>query len=242
MLYNGVGSDMYAKIKHIATDRNAQGIFFFVLSLAIFNIAFILSGGWARLLWSVLGYLSLFAAYKAEGLSLVSIGLGKGSTKPALKYIIAVTTLIAFVMLSAFFIDETVFKDVRYNQSLLAALYASLVLLPLKTVLFEEIAFRGILPALFLKFRHHRSYASVVSSLLFGLWHVFLATKMGDYLLGGDLVIPNPFVVIGIFVATSVAGYLFCELRWRSGSLLTPIAAHWFINGFAMALAAFAWS
>ncbi len=229
-------------IRQIVHDRNVQGIFFFVLSLAIFNIAFILSNGWARLLWSSLGYLSLFAAYKIEGLSLDSIGLGKGTTKPALKYILGIMTLIVFVMLVAFFVNDAAFKDARYNQSFAMALFASLVLLPLKTVLFEEIAFRGILPALFLRFKHHRMYATVVSSLLFGLWHVFLATKMGNYLLGGSLVIPNPFVVLGIFVATSVAGYIFCELRWRSGSLLTPIAAHWTINGFAMILASFAWS
>ncbi len=233
---------MYPKIKHIVRDRNVQGMLFFVLSLAIFNVAFILSSGWARLLWSSAGYLCLFAAYKTEKLSLESIGLARGSVKPALKYIFGVLALITFVMLLAFFVNEAAFKDTRYNQGLTAALYASAVLLPLKTVLFEEIAFRGILPALFLKFKHNRTYATVASSLLFGLWHVFLATKMGNYLLGGSLVIPNPFVVIGIFLATSVAGYIFCELRWRSGSLLVPIAAHWFINGFAMVLAALAWS
>lgn len=229
-------------IRQVVQDRNVQGIFFFVLSLAIFNIAFILSSGWGRLLWSMLGYLSLFAAYKTEGLTIASIGLGKGTTKSALKYIFGVITCIVFVMLVAFFVNDAAFKDTRYNQSFALALYASIVLLPLKTVLFEEIAFRGILPALFLQFKHHRLYASVVSSLLFGLWHVFLATKMGDYLLGGDLVVPNPFVVLGTFVATSVAGYIFCELRWRSGSLLTPIAAHWTINGLAIVLASFAWS
>ena len=90
-------------IRQIVHDRNVQGIFFFVLSLAIFNIAFILSNGWARLLWSSLGYLSMFAAYKIEGLSLDSIGLGKGTTKPALKYILGIMTFIVFVMLIAFF-------------------------------------------------------------------------------------------------------------------------------------------
>ncbi|MFZ1484264.1 MAG: CPBP family intramembrane glutamic endopeptidase [Candidatus Saccharimonadales bacterium] len=230
-------------IRQIVHDRNVQGIFFFVLSLAIFNIAFILSNGWARLLWSSLGYLSLFAAYKIDGLSLDSIGLGKGTTKPALKYILGIMTLIVFVMLVAFFVNDAAFKDARYNQSFAMALFATLVLLPLKTVLFEELAFRGILPALFLQFKHHHVYATVVSSLLFGLWHVFLATKMGDYLLGGgDLVIQNLFVVVGTFLATAMAGYIFCELRWRSGSLLAPIAAHWTINGMAIILASFAWS
>lgn len=230
-------------IRQIVHDRNVQGIFFFVLSLAIFNIAFILSNGWARLLWSSLGYLSLFAAYKIDGLSLDSIGLGKGTTKPALKYILGIMTLIVFVMLIVFFVNDAAFKDARYNQSFAMALFATLVLLPLKTVLFEELAFRGILPALFLQFKHHHVYATVVSSLLFGLWHVFLATKMGDYLLGGgDLVIQNLFVVVGTFLATAMAGYIFCELRWRSGSLLAPIAAHWTINGMAIILASFAWS
>jgi membrane protease YdiL (CAAX protease family) len=213
----------------------------FVVALIVFNIAFISTGGWARLAWNTLGYISLLVAYRSAGLSLHSIGLSKASIKSGLKYAGLAISVILLAMLLLFMINKTAFHDPRYHHKLSTALYSALVLLPLKTVLFEELAFRGILPAIALKIKNQRRFAIIVSSLAFGFWHVYSATKIGGYTALGFLV-PATLVIAGVFLVTSIAGYLFCELRWRSGSLIAPIAVHWFINGFGIVLVSLSWS
>jgi membrane protease YdiL (CAAX protease family) len=59
-----------------------------------------------------------------------------------------------------------------------AALWAVLVVIPLGTVLPEELAFRGLLLAL-LERRHGVVTATVASSGLFGLWHVLASLGGG---------------------------------------------------------------
>jgi membrane protease YdiL (CAAX protease family) len=233
---------MLLEIKNNLKKRNFQALSLFALSLLIFNVAFISSHGWVRVIWSYLGYLALFIACRIEGLSLGSIGLSRSRIKQGLKYGIYIIAVILLFMLLVFFIDKNIYEDPRYHQKLGTALIAALVLVPLKTVLFEEVTFRGILPAIALRIKNQQRFATIVSSVAFGLWHVFSASKIGDYDLAGAVTIPNIVVILGVFIATTAAGFLFCELRWRSGSLLAPIIVHWFINGCGIVLASLSWS
>lgn len=233
---------MPKKLVDSLRNRNLQAVILFAAALVVFNIAFISTNGWARLAWNSLGYASLLLAYQLGHLNLKAIGLSKKNLKPGLIYGACVIAIIFCGMMILFFIDKTLFKDPRYHHSLSTALYSVLILLPLKTVFFEELAFRGILPALLLKIKNERRFATIISSLAFGFWHIFSATKIGDYHLAGNITIPNVAVVCGVFVATSVAGFLFLELRWRSGSLAAPIIVHWFINGAGIILASLSWS
>jgi membrane protease YdiL (CAAX protease family) len=132
------------------------------------------------------------------------------------------------------------FKDERYNQSLNYTLYAALALLPLKTVIFEELAFRGIIPALILRFKNQKT-ATIISSLAFGLWHVSTSLGIGAYSSGKNTTVPS-FIVIGVVICvTTILGMIFCELRWRSDSLVAPMVVHWFINASAIILASLSW-
>jgi membrane protease YdiL (CAAX protease family) len=234
-----MNNSFWAKFKLANPLINA--LVFFTSSLVVFNIAFISSNGWARILWNSLGYLCLFIAFKAARLNLNKIGLSKIRLKVGLKYGGMVIAFFLTVMIIVYFIDKTAFKDPRYHHSFFRALYSVMLILPLKTIFFEELAFRGILPAIVLKIKSERRFATIVSALAFGLWHILSATKVGDYNLTSTIAVPNILVVLGIFIATSVIGYLFCELRWRSGSLVAPIVVHWFINGFGTLLAALSW-
>lgn len=222
-------------------DRNIQALILFLSSLVVFNIAFISTHGWARLFWNTTGYVTIYAAYRFASLNLKSIGLAKNNIKPGLKYGLYIIGAIAVGMILVFAIDKTAFKDHRYHHDLHTALYAAIVLLPFKTVLFEELAFRGILPAISLKIKNQRRIASILSSFAFGLWHIFSATKIGGYHLTSGIVVPNFAMVFAVFVGTFAIGYLLCELRWRSDSLAAPIAVHWFINGFGLILASLSW-
>ncbi len=118
-----------------------------------------------------------------------------------------------------------------WGESLLRAL----VLIPLLTVIPEEFAFRGVLWGL-LRRRYGRWWATGVSSVLFGLWHVSSALSGGaanesvSGVVGGG--VSGTIVrVVGTVVFTGAAGVLFAVLRDRSGSLLAPIALHWAVNG-----------
>ena len=121
-----------------------------------------------------------------------------------------------------------------WSQTLIVAL----LVIPLGTIIPEEFAFRGVLWGL-----AHREWgrwsATLISSTLFGIWHVMPALGGGsaneafDSLVGGGT-LGLLIRVAGTVVFTGVAGVLFCELRVRSGSLLTPVLAHWAVNGIGV--------
>ncbi|WP_327134521.1 CPBP family intramembrane metalloprotease [Streptomyces sp. NBC_01343] len=88
----------------------------------------------------------------------------------------------------------------------------------------EEIAFRGVLYGLVRRDRG-AVWATAVSSVLFGLWHVppSLHPATAKPAVGSVVGQSGPgaaLAVLGAVLFTAAAGVLFCELRRRSGSLL----------------------
>jgi membrane protease YdiL (CAAX protease family) len=100
-----------------------------------------------------------------------------------------------------------------------------LVRIPLGTVLWEEVAFRGVLLAALGRLVSRRS-ATGISAALFGLWHVrpTLGALAANDLAGGPLA--RTGAVVLACLGTAAAGVLFAELRERSGSLLAPALLH----------------
>ncbi len=125
------------------------------------------------------------------------------------------------------------------------AVIASMVIIPLQTVIPEELAFRGVLHGALNRAWGFRGVA-LAGSLLFGLWHV--ATSLGltssnvgfTRLFGGGIVGMVAGVVLAV-LATGAAGFVFSWLRRRSGSLIAPIALHWSLNGVGALAAAVVW-
>ncbi|MCX4695693.1 CPBP family intramembrane glutamic endopeptidase [Streptomyces sp. NBC_01408] len=164
-------------------------------------------------------------------------GLAPGTLARGARWALALIGLVAVVYLAGALLPatRTLFEDRRYegmNGSELTM--RVLVLVPVGTVLVEEIAFRGVLYGLVCRARG-AAWATTVSSVLFGLWHVLpslhlatakpaLTTVFGDSALGGAL------AVLSAVLFTAAAGVLFCELRRRSGSLLAPMGLHWAVN------------
>jgi membrane protease YdiL (CAAX protease family) len=110
-----------------------------------------------------------------------------------------------------------------------------LVEIPLATVLFEELAFRGLLTAL-LERLTAPTPALLWQSALFGLWHVpgaFGGDPPLDSLPGW---LGRGGLVVATVAATAIAGALFHLLRRRSSSLVAPALAHWATNGVALAV------
>jgi uncharacterized protein len=134
------------------------------------------------------------------------------------------------------------FEDRRVGAGAATLAYHALVRIPLGTVVLEELAFRGALPAVLAR-RWSTVQACVVSSALFGLWHVLPAWSLGDVnpvaddLLGDGWVGQAAGIGLAV-VATFVAGLLLCLLRYGSGSLLAPALAHVATNSLGYT---FAW-
>lgn len=174
------------------------------------------------------------------------VGLGAGTLRRGALWALALIGLVASVYLLGALLPFTreLFSDTR-TEHLSGGEVALrvLVTVPLGTVLLEEYAFRGVLYGLVRRYRGTVA-ATVVSSGLFGLWHVLpslhLATqKPALTAVFGHTPVGAVVADLGAVLFTSAAGVLFCELRRRSDSLLAPIGLHWATNALGY-LTAFA--
>lgn len=112
-----------------------------------------------------------------------------------------------------------------------------LVRIPLGTVLWEELAFRGVLLAALRRVLPLRA-AVAGSAALFGVWHIrptLSAVAVND-LADGPL-LTGLVVLLGCLV-TAAAGVVFTWLRLRSGSLLAPALLHLATNSLGTLAAA----
>jgi len=137
------------------------------------------------------------------------------------------------------------FRDDRADRVGVGELaWRLLVEIPLGTALTEEVAFRGVLPALFRRrFASEPNWAvraDVTAAGLFGLWHILPASALAN---------SNPklqelpttsarlVAVASSVTGTSAAGLAFTWLRNRSGSVLAPVLLHGAINSGAYTIA-----
>jgi uncharacterized protein len=125
------------------------------------------------------------------------------------------------------------------------ALVASMIIIPLQTVIPEELVFRGVLHGTLDRAWGVRGVAAA-GSLLFGLWHVaaslgLTSSNVGFTKLFGVGAAGMVAGVVLAVIATGAAGFVFTWLRRRSGSLIAPIALHWSLNGLGALAAALVW-
>ncbi|WP_026343746.1 CPBP family intramembrane glutamic endopeptidase [Nocardia sp. BMG111209] len=189
---------------------------------------------------------ALVALMRLRGIGWAELGLGRRHWRRGTKYaLVAAGIVLAGVGLGLLLpFTRPFFLNNRY-ATVSGALLASLVLIPLQTVIPEEFAFRGVLHGAL-----DRAYGArgvfAAGSLLFGLWHV--ASSVGltsgnrglSAILGGGIAGQLSGIALAV-LATGAAGFVFTWLRRRSGSLLAPIALHWSLNGAGALAAALAW-
>jgi len=185
---------------------------------------------------------------RRAGLTWDDLGLARRSWRRGALYagLAIVSVAVVYATAVALPVTRLAFLDVRYRFQLGHALVSALVIIPLSTVLIEEIAFRGVLLGLV---KRHRGmvWASTSSSVLFGLWHILPSLGLG----GANKAIVAVFgagsgvkflVVVAAVAFTALAGVLLCEMRRRSGSLLAAAGLHWATNALGVLLAAAVWS
>ena len=136
----------------------------------------------------------------------------------------AVAVGLAIPWTREFFRDSTIL-----NASTAEAAYTLLLRIPFGTALAEELIFRGALLGFYLQ-RHRPWVAVVMSSVVFGFWHVLptinsLGTNPGAAGTANSVILKIAAVAFVVF-ATGTAGSIFCWLRLRSGSILAPWLTH----------------
>jgi membrane protease YdiL (CAAX protease family) len=206
----------------------------------------VLSPGW-YVPWAVASSAAIAAfALVVDGRSWTDLGLGRQTLGRGLRWGGVLAGLVLVVLVIGYLLPPThdLYLDERVRGwSLGRSLEAALLRVPFGTVLLEEVAFRGVLPAMLLV-RTTKPRAVLASAALFGLWHILPALGLGDRnpvtedALGGA---PGWVPVALAVVSTAGVGIWFWWLRDRSRSLLTPMAMHWSTNALGYLFAYVAW-
>ncbi len=217
-----------------------------VVVLTLTNLIAHFTTPWASIVTVPVAAIGLVAWLRVNGLGWAELGLGREHWKSGAAYAAgAVASVMAVVAVGALLpLTRPMFMNQHY-ATISGALLASMIIIPLQTVIPEELAFRGVLHGALNRAWGFRGVA-LAGSLLFGMWHI--ATSLGltssnvgfTRIFGGGVVGMVAGVVLAV-VATAAAGFVFSWLRRRSGSLLAPIALHWSLNGLGALAAAMVW-
>jgi CAAX protease family protein len=217
-----------------------------VVVLAIANLVAHFTTPWAGVATVPAAAVGLLVLVRSRGLGWSEIGLSREHWKAGAGYAAAGVAVVTAVVVVGALLPWTrpMFMNNKY-ATVSGALIASMIVIPLQTVIPEELAFRGVLHGALDRAWGFRGVAAA-GSLLFGLWHI--ATSLGltssnvgfTRIFGGGLLGTVAGVVLAVS-ATAIAGFVFTWLRRRSGSLLAPIALHWSLNGLGALAAALVW-
>jgi membrane protease YdiL (CAAX protease family) len=217
-----------------------------VVVLALTNLIAHFTTAWAGIATVPVAAVGLVFLMRCNGLGWAELGLSRAHWKPGAGYALAAVTIVVSVIAVGVLLPWTrpMFMNNHY-ATISGALIASMIIIPLQTVIPEELAFRGVLHGALNRAWGFRGVAAA-GSLLFGLWHI--ATSLGltssnvgfTRLFGGGLLGMSAGVTLAV-LATGTAGFVFSWLRRRSGSLISPIALHWSLNGAGALAAALVW-
>lgn len=113
--------------------------------------------------------------------------------------------------------------------------YETAVRIPLSTALTEEVLFRGVLLGVLLSYNGLIT-SIIISSAVFGLWHVIPGLRQLQQQRGHANSPRNEKLLYasGTVAVTAVAGAFFGWLRMLAGSIIAPWLMHWSINSSAM--------
>ena len=213
------------------------GLFAAVTILAVSNVVSNRVWPEAYVAWNLAVAVLLVLAARRCGLTWADMGLGNARLRRGLAVGAAAVGVVGACLRVALSLPATraLFQDSRAAGPLGAVLLAALVRIPLGTVVLEEVAFRGVLPGLV---GGGWWRATLVSSGLFGLWHVLPSAAMSA----------NAGVEAAVGGWGSRAGraggavhdrrgHRVLRLRRWSGHLVTPILAHIATNSLGMLIA-----
>lgn len=194
-----------------------------------------------------LGVAAMVLLSFARGYTPQAMGISRSTLRRGARWAgisIAAVILVVGAGLALPFTREFFLND--SYATLRRALLAALVIIPLQTVVPEELAFRGMLHASLARLGGTKLVFGA-GSVLFGLWHIssslgLTASNAGlSGLLGsGSLA---TWIGVGLAVlATAGAGAVLTWLRHHTDSVIAPIGLHWALNATGALAAAAAWT
>lgn len=218
----------------------------------LFHLVFILGlAGYANIIanevlddaWHIpfnLGVLgvALLVARRA-GTTWTTMGLRPDRKKQGISAGVVVIAIITVGVAIGIAIPATreLFRDERViESSILWVLFETFVRIPLATALYEEVLFRGIVFGMLVR-RRSPLVAGLMTSALFGLWHILPTIETLDTNPGGDLftgAIGLLVAIIGAIAGTTIAGLGFLWIRLYANSTYAPVLAHIGTNSVAM--------
>jgi membrane protease YdiL (CAAX protease family) len=247
--YEGAAVDahpLFAQLSALHHFRIQVDVAVVVAVLALTNLIAHFTTPWASIVTVPAAAAGLVAWLRVNGLGWAELGLGREHWRSGAVYAVGAVALVFATIAVGALLPATrpMFMNHRY-ATLSGALVASMIVIPLQTVIPEELAFRGVLHGALNRAWGFRGVA-LAGSLLFGRWHI--ATSLGmtrsnvglTRVFGGGVVGMLAGVALAV-IATAAAGLVFSWLRRRSGSLLAPIALHWSLNGMGALAAALVW-
>ena len=192
---------------------------------------------WAYVPWNLsMAFVLLGIAYRG-GSGPVAVGLGiRHWHRPVgVGLLIAGATALLFSLGMFLPATRSAFVDSRIGDAGVAGmLWVVLVQIPLGTVVLEEVAFRGVLPALMgsAPAIRWRWWPVIGASVAFGLWHILpsiginKANAAVSGALGGDQVVTTTLAV----VAMVLVGILLCAVARLGKGIKTTMLVHWATN------------
>lgn len=210
-------------------------IFLFLFSLFTSWVLYVIDFDY-RIPLGLLVILLIIAASKILEVSPKKMGIESATLKQGVFTAVPFMLVIVGVVAAAYLIRPETFLDARYNQSLGAMLYSVFIVIPLATVLLEELFFRGLYFGYLLD-ATSKTKAFIICSFAFGLWHFFTSKSVS---IEGVFISPV-LISVAVVVATSLAGALFLWLRIRGKNLITPMLVHWTINATGVIASYVAW-
>jgi len=198
--------------------------------------------GWAYPLCGPVTAAALIALARWSGLRPSAIGFDRRHFRRAavVGLIGAVLVLLGFGIALAVPSLRTVFSDGRIGDPGLGQLlWLAVLRIPLGTVLLEEVAFRGVLPALLGAGERWRWAPVLGAAGLFGLWHLLPSLALVenaavDATVGG---LPLAVVSLMAMLAAAGAGVVLSWWRYTGRSLAAPIMVHLATNSGGLVLA-----
>src|SRR5882762_6568139 len=148
-----------------------------VVVLALTNLIAHFTTPWANVATVPAAAIGLLLLVRSRGLGWAELGLGREHWKSGAGYALAAVGVVLSVIAIGALLPWTrpMFMNDHY-ATVSGALLASMIIIPLQTVIPEELAFRGVLHGALGRAWGFRGVAAA-GSLLFGLWHI--ATSLG---------------------------------------------------------------
>jgi membrane protease YdiL (CAAX protease family) len=214
------------------TSRRAVAAVAAVLVLALATtMANRVLPGWAYPLCGLVATAGLLGLALWSGLRPVSLGLDRRQLGRAAAVGLVGLGLVglAFGIAVAVPALRTAFQDGRLGAlGTGALLWVTLIRIPLGTVLLEEVAFRGVLPALFGGGDRWRWGPVLAAAALFGLWHVLPSLALTRNAAVGAAFSGVPVAIMSgtAALAAAAAGIVLHWCRHTGRGLLAPMLVH----------------